>query len=161
MAAIAAAEQAGPVMLLEKGPRLGRKLLLTGNGRCNLTNNLPLRRFTDTCGPGARFLRNALGRFSNSDTIVFFASRGLPLQLEQDRLFFPRNGGAAAVLAVLERELAARGVAITTGAAVSRIERAGDGFEVCAGIRQVSGVPGDHRHGRQIVSRYRFQRLRV
>ena len=123
------------MLLLEKGPRPGRKLLLTGNGRCNVTNSLPAPQFVADCGRGARFLHNALGRFSTADATAFFASRGLPLQLEQGRLYFPRSGGAAAVLALLERELAAQGATVVTGAAVTAVGRTAAGFQVDAGRR--------------------------
>ena len=143
MAAAVAAGHRNRVTLLEKGPRLGRKLLLTGNGRCNLTNNVPPHRFIDDCGPGAKFLHNALGRFSNADAVEYFSARGVPLQLEQGGRYFPRSGGAAAVLQALESELATHGVTLVTGTPVTRIRREGGGYAIAAGA--------DEYHAKRLI----------
>jgi hypothetical protein len=130
MAAITAAQGGKRVLLLEKMPHPGTKLLLTGNGRCNFGNNLEPARFIRDCGPRTRFLYNALSRFSNRDTVSFFAERGVIARLEESHSYFPLSGGAAGVLQALERSLVERGVELRTSAAVSIVRRKGTAFWV-------------------------------
>lgn len=128
MAAITAAEGGNRVLLLEKMPHPGSKLLLTGNGRCNFSNNFEPARFIRDCGARARFLHNALSRFSNRDTVRFFAERGVIARLEDGHSYFPLSGGAAGVLNALERSLGERRVELRTSTAVGVARRSGAMF---------------------------------
>lgn len=128
-AAIRAAETRGNrVTLIERQNRLGRKLLATGNGRCNLTN---------TGADGARyhgedpsFVLPALKKYPSEAVLRFFAGLGLQTVAEYGGRVYPMSGHAGSVLDVLRLALDRRGVEIVTGAAVTRAKRAGGGFAV-------------------------------
>ncbi len=103
MAAGRAAERGAKVILVEKTHRLGNKLLLTGGGRCNITNKAGLKEFVNAFGKKGRFLYRALTVFSNRDLINFFSSRGLEMRVDPDGKVFPTDDRAESVLAVLRR----------------------------------------------------------
>ncbi len=121
MAAGQAALQGAAVLLLEKMARPGRKLLLTGGGRCNLTNDAPLDAFIASFGPQGPFLRQALARFFSADLRAFFEELGVPSLTEPDGRVFPVSGRAEDVLEALLRWNARSGVTLQTGAAVQRL----------------------------------------
>lgn len=104
MAAIRAGQLGGEVTLVEKNPSLGRKLLLTGNGRCNLTNTCPLDKFLERFFTGGQFLRDAFKALSNRDLIRFFEKNGLEFKVEQGKVF-PATDRSSSVLGILEKEL--------------------------------------------------------
>jgi len=103
MAAGRAAERGAKVILVEKTHRLGNKLLLTGGGRCNITNKASLKEFVHAFGKNGRFLYRALTVFSNRDLISFFSSRGLEMRADPDGKVFPADHRAESVLAVLRQ----------------------------------------------------------
>lgn len=105
MAAITAAKQGAGALLLERNSRLGRKLLITGKGRCNLTNNCGRDGLLANIPRNPRFLYSAFSAFSPAEVMAFFESRGLPLKTERGGRVFPVSDKAANVLAVLEKEL--------------------------------------------------------
>lgn len=109
MAAYVAAEGEGNrVHLFEKQKKAGRKLLVTGNGRCNISNrNIHHSRYH---GHNPRFVNNVFGRFGLQDTIDFFQSIGLPFTEEEDGKLFPASLQALTVMRLLEYELERRGV---------------------------------------------------
>jgi hypothetical protein len=122
-AAIAAARLGAPVEILERMPRVGKKLLATGNGRCNLANARPEpARFH---GADPAFVRSVLGAFGIDETLAFFAGLGIEAREEDAGKIFPRSGQAAAVLDVLRHELARLGVPAHCESAVSRLESRG------------------------------------
>ncbi|MCF0211572.1 MAG: NAD(P)/FAD-dependent oxidoreductase [Bacteroidales bacterium] len=92
MAALVAAEQGQQVLLIEKMDQPGRKLRITGKGRCNLTNTAPLKEFLDHCGSDSRFLRNSLSRYYNTELMAFFESHGVPLVVERGNRVYPQSG---------------------------------------------------------------------
>lgn len=113
MLAAAAARLAGAgVALLEKNGRLGRKMSITGGGRCNLTNTASLEDFVKNVPANGRFVISALSRFSCSDCIDFFNGLGVPTREEENGRVFPAGGQAGDVVAALERRLLALGVNI-------------------------------------------------
>ncbi|MRR09922.1 aminoacetone oxidase family FAD-binding enzyme [bacterium] len=114
-------------------PEPGRKLLLTGNGRCNLGNDLDPARFIGDCGPRARFLRNALHQFGSGDTVRFFAERGVAVRLEDRHRYFPGRGGATAVLDALRNELRRGGTEVRTATGVTGISGGPGRFELLTG----------------------------
>lgn len=125
MAAITAAEGGHSVVLLERQARAGRKLLSTGNGRCNLTNlNLGPENYH---GAPAAFLRPALGAFPPEAALEFFHSLGLLTAAEPSGRVYPRSDQAGSVVDVL-RFAAARGAEVRTGAEVLALRRCGEGF---------------------------------
>ncbi len=112
MAAIAAAEAGASVTLYEKNDRLGKKLRITGKGRCNLTNNCELNEFLANVPTNARFLYAALSRFSVADTMAFFEEAGVPLKTERGKRVFPVSDRAADIVSCLDRRCRALGVRI-------------------------------------------------
>lgn len=119
MAAITAARQGAWVTLFERNERIGKKLLATGNGKCNLGN----RKLTEKeyYGSSREWIMGALERFQTEDTIVFFRGLGL-LVKEKNGYLYPACEQAAVVLDVLRIELHALGVSVKTGCKVNRIE---------------------------------------
>jgi predicted Rossmann fold flavoprotein len=113
MAAIRSAELGNKVLLLEKNRSLGRKLLLTGKGRCNITNACSLEDFLERFGRKGQFLRDAFKVFFNAELIEFFESRGLSLKTERQGRVFPRSDLSLSVLDVLHKELVRLGVEIS------------------------------------------------
>ena len=122
MAAVRSAELGAKVILLEKNPRLGIKLLLTGGGRCNLTNKIQdPRAFISRLGSKARFLLSALHKFGVKETLDFFQSRGLPTKVENNNRVFPASNKAADVLDVFLKELQKYQVDVCTSCQVEKI----------------------------------------
>ncbi len=125
MAAITAAEGGHSVVLLERQARVGRKLLSTGNGRCNLTNlNFSPENYHGAPDP---FLRPALEAFPPRAALEFFHSLGLLTVAEPSGRVYPRSDQAGSVVDVL-RFAAARGAEVRTGAEVLALHRKGEGF---------------------------------
>lgn len=120
MSAISAAGQGAKVTILEANDRLGKKLLSTGNGKCNLGNEkLDLEEYY-TGEP--EFLEKCLRRFSVDDTVIFFRQIGLLIKSKNGYLY-PAGEQASSVLDVLRFEVAAAGVEVVTGCCVERIVR--------------------------------------
>src|SRR5680860_138985 len=92
MATLQAAEKGLQVLLLEKNKRLGLKLLITGGGRCNVTNNVPdYRILAANYGEATKFLFSVFSRFGVLETMDFFESRGVNLKTEPDNKVFPQS----------------------------------------------------------------------
>lgn len=105
MAAIRAAELGQKVILAEINPILGKKLLLSGKGRCNLTNKCDLASFLARFSGNGEFLRDAFKKFFNEELIDFFEKGGLKLQVERQLRVFPAAGRSDSVLGVLLKKL--------------------------------------------------------
>ncbi|MFZ4740439.1 MAG: NAD(P)/FAD-dependent oxidoreductase [Bacteroidales bacterium] len=86
-----AAEQGAKVLLLEKMNQAGRKLRITGKGRCNLTNIAPMREFMEHIGENSRFLRHAFSTFFSKELIEFFENKGVPITVERGERAFPTS----------------------------------------------------------------------
>ncbi len=100
------------VTLLEKNTTLGKKLLLTGKTRCNLTNACDLETFLGKFQKNGKFLRTAFNTFSNIDLMQFFEARGLKLKIERQLRVFPITDSATSVLEILKKALAQNNVRI-------------------------------------------------
>lgn len=123
MAAVVAAERGRNVLLLEKMDQAGRKLRITGKGRCNLTNTSPLRDTLTHIGPDSRWLRNAYGRFFNQELMDFFESRGVALTVERGNRVYPASGKSLDIFLALINELEQRdNVTIRKNTTVKKIE---------------------------------------
>ena len=122
IAAGRAAENGARVLLLEKNEKLGRKLLITGGGRCNLTNKKSnLRKFTKKFGKSGDFLFSSLSQFTVEDTIEFFKKNGTPTKEERGRRIFPVSDDAHSVLVSLLNYLKNNGVDVKTRAEVKSL----------------------------------------
>lgn len=107
MAAGRAAELGVKVVLIEKNETFGKKLLITGKGRCNFTHNeFDIRKFAEKFGRNGRFLYSALALFGAPEVIDFFESRGVKAKVEQGDRIFPEKGNAHDILNVLIEYLA-------------------------------------------------------
>lgn len=105
IAAITAAEHGAAVLLLEPNERLGKKLNITGKGRCNLTNQTDLEGLLTNVPRNGRFLYSAFARFDSADTMSFFERLGVPLKVERGHRVFPVSDRAFDVSGALERRL--------------------------------------------------------
>lgn len=112
MAAIRAKALGQEVILLEKKSSLGNKLLLSGKGRCNLTNTEDLPNFLKRFSKNGDFLRDAFKKFFNQELLSFFEQRGLKLKVERQKRVFPQSDQSSSILKVLEDELVKAGVQV-------------------------------------------------
>ena len=101
MCAYQAAKRGLAVTLLEPNDKLGRKLRITGKGRCNLTNNCDVKTFMANIPGDGRFLYSALNRFGPAETMAFFEENGLPLKTERGNRVFPQSNNANDVAALM------------------------------------------------------------
>ncbi|SDX57187.1 hypothetical protein SAMN05444487_1273 [Marininema mesophilum] len=119
MAALAAAEQGAKVLLLEKGGKLGRKLAISGGGRCNVTNNREPEQVIQHIPGNGRFLYSPFATFDNRDIIRFFENLGVALKEEDEGRMFPVVDKAQAVVDALINRIRSLGVKIRLHTAVN------------------------------------------
>lgn len=122
MAAITAVKQKNDVMLLEKNTSLGRKLLITGKGRCNITSSLNMQEFIENTPGNGKFLYSAFQQFTNQDIIQMLKENGLEVKKERGNRIFPVTDRAQSVLECLEKELRKNQVQVRTNAEVAEID---------------------------------------
>mgnify|MGYP004661053567 FL=1 len=128
MAALTAAENGRSVLLLERQSRVGRKLLATGNGRCNLTNyNTSPARYH---GEDGGFCAYALCAFDVGSTLQYFASLGLLTVAEDSGRVYPMSNMAGSVLDVLRYALEQPAIEVVTGQTVTAVKKTANGFTV-------------------------------
>ncbi len=119
MAAGAAAENGAEVIILEKNQKVGRKMMITGKGRCNITNFCDNDEFIRNLTSNARFLYSAIARFSCYDTVAFFEGLGLETKVERGSRVFPKSDKAADVVDTLYRYIRSLGVSVEQAEAKS------------------------------------------
>jgi len=136
MAAGQAAAAGVRTFLLEKMPRPGRKLAITGKGRCNLTNVASPAEFVSHFGDTGPFLRQAFHRFSNDDLVAFFEGLGVPTVFERGGRIFPTSGRAYDVVDALTQWMRKQDVAVYSGVSVEGLLI--DGGQV-RGVRDSAG----------------------
>lgn len=123
IAAGRAAERGARVLLLEKNDGLGKKLLITGGGRCNVTNAEPnIRTLLSHYSDASKFLFSPFAQFDNSATRAWFEERGMPTKVENNHRVFPTSDKAASVLQILADYLKQHHVTVFTYAAVASIQ---------------------------------------
>ena len=108
MAAVAAAELGAEVILLEKMNQVGRKLRITGKGRCNLTNTAQLKDFITHIGPDGRWMRNCFSQMFNTQLMDFFERRNVPLVEERGHRVYPKSGKSLDIFLALINDLETR-----------------------------------------------------
>lgn len=118
MAAIAAAEAGAVPVLLERNDRPGRKLMITGKGRCNITNNCTVNELIASVPVNSRFLYGAFSRFTPQDMMDFCTSNGLPVKTERGNRVFPVSDKAQDVVDLLNQRCTELGCVRMTGRAV-------------------------------------------
>ncbi len=121
MAAIMAAKAKNEVVLLEKNLSLGRKLLITGKGRCNLTSSLAMSEFINNTPGNGKFLFSAFDQFTNQDIIKMLKENGLEVKKERGNRVFPVTDKAQSVLDCFEKELRKNHVTIRKNVEVTGI----------------------------------------
>ncbi len=137
MAAIHAASSKVPTLVVEANAAAGRKLLLTGGGRCNFTHAADPGQLAKAFGPAGRFLRHSLYELAPDDIREFFQSRGLASTVEPDGCVFPKNHRAADVRDILLDEAQERGARFQFRCRVKDVAIGNDGFRIRAEDRQV------------------------
>ena len=145
MAAIAAAEYGAQVCLLEPNERLGKKLNITGKGRCNVTNNCSIEELLQNVPCNGRFLYSAFSGYDTADVIAFFEMLGIPMKTERGNRVFPVSDRAFDISGALEKYMKQLGIRVVRDRAVSLV--------VVNGI--LSGVQGEresYEAGRVIVA---------
>jgi predicted Rossmann fold flavoprotein len=121
MAAAAASEKGANVLLVDKGNKLGRKLAISGGGRCNVTNRLPVEEIIKHIPGNGRFLYSAFSIFSNEDIIRFFEKLGIKLKEEDNGRMFPTTDKAQSVVDALLNQLKKFNVKIRTNTPVKEV----------------------------------------
>ncbi len=112
MAAVTAGEMGSRVLVLEKNESLGKKLLITGKGRCNVTNACDVNTLIAQTTANGRFLYSAFHRFNAEDTMRWFEDSGVPLKVERGNRVFPQSDRAADILQAMKRRMKAAGVTV-------------------------------------------------
>ena len=130
VAAGAAGRAGAKVLVLEKTHRVGRKVAITGKGRCNVTTARPLDQVFDAYPSGGDFLRNAFARFFSGDIIDILERRNVQCATERGRRVFPQSGQATDVVNALYRYARVDGAAVRTKARVLTLEAHPAGFLV-------------------------------
>lgn len=128
VAAISAKRMGAQVTILERNPRIGKKILATGNGRCNFTNiNTNINCYS---GKNPQFISNALSLFGVKETIEFFEKLGIAHKVEEQGKVFPMSDQASSILDVLLYELNRMEINIICNAFVKRITRHHETFKI-------------------------------
>jgi predicted Rossmann fold flavoprotein len=126
MAAGTAAEMGATVILLEKNGSLGRKLLISGGGRCNLTNaEFDTRKLLEHFKGDRKFLYSAFSQWSAPETLDFFHGRGMETKVEKEQRVFPVSNSSESVLRVLLDYMREHGVTVRSNAEVTGFARGG------------------------------------
>ncbi len=121
MASIAAGENGSKVLLVDKGTKLGRKLAISGGGRCNVTNRLPIEEIIKHIPGNGRFLYSAFSEFNNEDIIHFFEKLGIQLKEEDHGRMFPVSNRALDVVEALLNRMKELRVEIRTNTSVEEV----------------------------------------
>ena len=129
MAALQAARRGASVTLLEQNEKLGKKIYITGKGRCNVTNVADSDEFMRQTVRNPRFLHAALSELDHTGLTALLESLGTPTKVERGGRVFPVSDKASDVTRALERGLRDAGARVVLGAAVSHIRKEGDRFE--------------------------------
>ena len=143
MAALTAAEKGDEVTLLERNEKLGRKVYITGKGRCNVTNDCTQDEFLREVPRNPRFLYSALSCFTPQDMLQLLEDNGCPTVVQRGRRAYPASEKASDVTRTLERMLRSRGVTVCYDRRVQSVERNTDG--AVSGVTLVTGerLPAD------------------
>ncbi|MDF2038975.1 NAD(P)/FAD-dependent oxidoreductase [Cytobacillus oceanisediminis] len=155
MAAIGAAEKKAKVLLIDKGNKLGRKLAISGGGRCNVTNRLPVDEIIKHIPGNGRFLYSAFSIFSNEDIIRFFENLGIELKEEDHGRMFPVTDKAQSVVDALISRLKELKVDIKTDSPIQDVHyengrvksvelKTGDVYEAHSVVIAVGGKSVPH-----------------
>lgn len=121
-AAIAAAKNGHQVTLYEKNEKLGKKIFITGKGRCNITNAADMEELFDAVVSNSKFLYSSFYGYTNQDVIDFFEDAGVPVKIERGNRVFPISDHSSDVIRALEREMKKVGVKVCLNTEVKSVE---------------------------------------
>lgn len=130
MAAIRASELGSKVVVIEKNNMIGKKLLITGKGRCNITNACDPEGFVKKFGGCGQFLRNSFYAFSSDDLVDFFNKAGVEMKTERQGRVFPATNRSASVVEALKRSLASNGAEVMYESSVRSIKKSAGAFVI-------------------------------
>lgn len=128
MAAYQAASCGAEVTVFERNPFAGKKLRITGKGRCNVTNDCTRETFLASVLTNPKFLYSAAAKFTAADTMAFFEEAGVPLKTERGNRVFPVSDKAVDIAHALEKRCRSAGVAFRFGCRVTEIAKADPGY---------------------------------
>ena len=131
MAAYQAASCGAEVTVFERNPFAGKKLRITGKGRCNVTNDCTRETFLASVLTNPKFLYSAAAKFTAADTMAFFEGAGVPLKTERGNRVFPVSDKAVDIAHALEKRCRSAGVAFRFGCRVTEIAKADPGYALC------------------------------
>ena len=155
MAAIAAGESGAKVLLIDKGEKLGRKLAISGGGRCNVTNRLPIEEIIKHIPGNGRFLYSAFSLFNNEDIITFFNKLGIELKEEDHGRMFPVSDKSQSVIDALLQRISKLHIKVLTNQPVKTVHyqdgqvksvqlKNGESYETHAVVIAVGGKSVPH-----------------
>ena len=121
-AAIAAAKNGHQVTLYEKNEKLGKKIFITGKGRCNITNAADMEELFDAVVTNSKFLYSSFYGYTNQNVIDFFEYAGVPVKIERGNRVFPISDHSSDVIRALEREMKKVGVKVCLNTEVKSVE---------------------------------------
>lgn len=140
MAAITSARQGNDVILLEKMKSCGRKLLITGKGRCNITSSLPMDKFIENIPENGKFLYSAFKNFTNQDIITLLKENNVNVKEERGNRIFPLSDRSLDVLQAFENEMKKNNVKIYTETEVKEIKIKDNAVNKVIYLNKRSGV---------------------
>ena len=146
MAAIAAAENNNKVTLIERNDKLGKKLFLTGKGRCNITNACPVEELFDNIVTNPKFMYSAFYELDNQATIDFFNRSGLMTKTERGARVFPVSDHSSDVIKTLRKRMEDAGVLIMLGTKALELNVTGDAEQ-----NKISGVIVKKDNKKQVI----------
>ena len=130
VASIFLARGGASVILVEKNEKIGKKLYITGKGRCNVTNDCEVQEFMQNVVHGEKYLRSAIYGFTPQDTMEFFEGLGVLLMVERGNRVFPLSEKSSDIIRALAQEIERLGVDLRLNTEVKEIRQSDKGFEV-------------------------------
>jgi hypothetical protein len=142
MAAIKASEH-NKVILIDKNSKLGKKLFITGKGRCNVTNAKDVSEFFGSIPGNPNFLYSSLYSFTNEDAMDFIRNLGVKLKVERGDRVFPESDKSSDIIAAFEKEIARRGIEVRLGSRAADVEFSGERISALI-LEDGSRIEADH-----------------
>ncbi len=133
MASIFSARNGNTTLIIDHNEKLGKKLYITGKGKCNLTNNSSIENHLNNIVTNSKFMFSALNAFSPQQTIEFFEENGLKTRTERGNRVFPESDKSSDVIKTLQKTLQNYGVAVTLNTTIEKVELKNNTFNIlCA-----------------------------
>ncbi len=130
MASIFAARNGNSCLVLDHNEKLGKKLFITGKGKCNLTNNSSIENHLSNIINNSKFMYSCLNRFTPAQTIDFFIESGLPVRTERGNRVFPKSDKSSDVIKILTKTMARYGVAVSLNEEIKEVSKANGIFHI-------------------------------